>query len=194
MTVHIPPPPPPTTGAAAIAARAAAVAAKINAQIAAQSQNQPGPVQSGSVPDGTSSNQLPGYDADTTWRAPGVGRGRPTVYGFSGGSTGASYNAVPPPANVTTNAPGRGATRPAPAPAMIDPSVDPEAAARMAKARAFAMSQGFSGPHAAYASASAPTPAGAGGGMNPAAAAAARAAAAAIAAKINAQANGHRLE
>ena len=29
---------------------------------------------------------------------------------------------------------------------MIDPSVDPEAAARMAKARAFAMSQGFSGP------------------------------------------------
>ena len=68
---------------------------------------------------------------------------------------------------------------------MIDPSVDPDAAARMAKARAFAMSQGFSGPHAASVS---------GGGMNPAAAAAARAAAAAIAAKINAQANGHRLE
>ena len=136
---------------------------------------------------------MPGYDADTTWRAPGVGRGRPTVYGFSGGSS-ASYNAVPPPANVTTNAPGRGATRPAPAPAMIDPSVDPDAAARMAKARAFAMSQGFSGPHAAYASASVPPLAGAGGGMNPAAAAAARAAAAAIAAKINAQANGHGLE
>ena len=55
---------------------------------------------------------------------------------------------------------------------MIDPSVDPEAAARMAKARAFAMSQGFSGPHAAYASASAPArrsggrhePGGGGGG------------------------------
>ena len=185
MTVHIPPPPPPTTGAAAIAARAAAVAAKINAQFAAQSQSQP-PVQSGSLPDGPASHQLPGYDADTTWRAPGVGRGRPTVYGFSGGSS-ASYNAVPPPANVTTNAPGRGATRPAPAPAMIDPSVDPEAAARMAKARAFAMSQGFSGPMPAASG-------GAGGGMNPAAAAAARAAAAAIAAKINAQANGHRLE
>ena len=190
----------PADDPAMLAARAAAVAARINARFAAgdrhhtppPSQPQPSQPPPAQTPHQTAAS----LDADgLRWRAPGVGRSRPLPSGGGGGG-GPRYNAVPPPASVTTEPPGRAPQmRAAAATPAIDPRVDAEAAARMAKARAFAMSGGaMSG---GFSSAAPPFPAQqAAGGMNPAAAAAARAAAAAIASRITAQAkaNGHRVE
>ena len=194
-----PPPPmqsPPTAPAAddpaILAARAAAVAARINARFAADDQHRAPPPPPPPAP--PSQTHAAAYDAGAHWRAPGVGRSRPTPSGGGGGG-GPKYNAVPPPASVTTTPAGRVPRAEVAPPPTIDPRVDAEAAARMAKARAFAMSshgQAMSGDFS-----SATSPAGqASGGMNPAAAAAARAAAAAIASRITAQANanGHGVE
>lgn len=200
-SVPPPMPSPPTAAAdpAVLAARAAAVAARINARFAAGDQHQAPPPQ---PPPPPPSQTHAAYDANAHWRAPGVGRARPLPSG-GGGGDGPKYNAVPPPASVTTEPPGRAPQMRAVAPPpTIDPRVDAEAAARMAKARAFAMSGqatsggGFSSS-GGFSSAASPSPARqASGGMNPAAAAAARAAAAAIASRITAQANanGHGVE